>query len=337
MTFPLTKFMGSKRRILPFIMDRCKQLKFRTVLDAFSGSACVAYAFKQLGARVHANDMLSFAYHTARATIENSSVQLEDADLRWLVKPNRKAEGFIQDTFANLYFSRRDNEFLDNLWANIQETDNPLRRSMALAAACRAAMKKRPRGIFTFVGKKGWDGRRDLRMTMQEQFLIAAETLNRAVFRNGERNRAFCEDVFSVDPSEYDLVYVDPPYISPYSDCDYTRRYHFLEGFCSYWKDVELQPHTRTKKIRSIPTAFAKRAEAQESFRRLFHHFRRSTLVVSYSSNGIPWKDQLTRLLKEVKRTVAVYETPHRYCFGNHNHKVGDNNNSVHEYLFIAG
>ncbi len=336
MSFPHTKFMGSKRRILPFIMDRCKQLNFRTVLDAFSGSACVAYAFKQLGARVHANDMLSFAYHTARATIENDKVRLDEADVQQLVRTNRRAKSFIQDTFASLYFSHRDNEFLDNLWANIQEIDNPLKQSMALAAASRAAMRKRPRGIFTFVGKKSWDGRRDLRLTMQEQFVIAVECLNRAVFRNGVRNRAYCEDVFDVQANDYDLVYIDPPYISPYSDCDYTRRYHFVEGFCSYWKDVELQPHTRTKKIRSLPTAFAKRAEAEESFRRLFDHFRRSVLVVSYSSNGIPWRDQLTRLLKEVKRTVKVYETPHRYCFGNHNHKVGDNNNSVQEYLFIA-
>jgi DNA adenine methylase len=26
-----------------------------------------------------------------------------------------------------------------------------------------------------------------------------------------------------------DLVYLDPPYVSHYSDCDYTRRYHFVE------------------------------------------------------------------------------------------------------------
>ena len=336
MSFPNTKFMGSKQAILPFIVDQAQKLKFKTVLDAFSGSGCVAYAFKQMGAQVQANDMLRFSFHTARATVQNNAVRLTEKDLQTLLRTNRKAETFVQDTFGNLYFSSKDNEFLDHLWANIQDLGNGVKRSIAIAAACRAAMKKRPRGIFTFVGKKGWDGRKDLRLTLREQFLLAVESLNRSVFSNGKRNQAVCGDVFDLGPEEYDLVYIDPPYISPYSDCDYTRRYHFVEGFCSYWKDLEIQRNTLTKKFRSYPTAFAKRSEAEDSFRRLFHRFHKSTLMVSYSSNGIPWRDDLTRLLREVKDNVKVYETPHRYSFGNHGHKVGDNNNTVREYLFVA-
>ena len=44
----------------------------------------------------------------------------------------------------------------------------------------------------------------------------------------------------------------------------------------------------------------------------------------------------MIELLKEEKAEVSVYEAPHRYHSGNHNHKVGDNNNEVTEYLFIA-
>ena len=58
--------MGSKQSILPFIIGHVEGLEFRNVLDAFSGSACVAYAFKRLGVEVHANDMLRFAYHTVQ-------------------------------------------------------------------------------------------------------------------------------------------------------------------------------------------------------------------------------------------------------------------------------
>src|SRR6185295_6192857 len=108
------------------------------------------------------------AFHIGRATIANNNTRLLPADLRGLLKPNPKAKSFIQDTFGPLYFEPSDNEFLDNLWANISEVRSPLKRSLALAAACRAAMKKRPRGIFTFTGKKGWDGRLDLRLSMRE-------------------------------------------------------------------------------------------------------------------------------------------------------------------------
>lgn len=336
MSFPATKYMGSKRALLPFILDSISHLKFDKVLDAFSGSACVAYSFKQRGHQVHSNDFLHFAFRVAHATIENNGTRLDGDDVRHLMRRNRRAKAFIQETFADLYFSPEEDAFLDNLWTNIQEMKNPLKRSLALASACRAAMKKRPRGIFTFTGRKGWDGRNDLRLSMREQFLEAVRQFNAAVFSNRRRNRAFCSDVFEIDPEPYDLVYIDTPYVSPYSDCDYTRRYHFLEGLCTYWTGVELMPKTLTKKIRSYPTDFSTKEKATEAFRRLFGHFRRSILAVSYSSNAIPSKDEMVRLLKEYKRNVEVREIKHRYSHGNHNHKVGDNNNSVVEYLYVA-
>jgi DNA adenine methylase len=336
MSFPATKYMGSKRVLLPFILGEVSRLRFDSVLDAFSGSGCVAYALKQRGHRVHANDFLRFAFHVARATIENNGTQLARSDLELLLRRNSRAGTFIQETFAGLYFSPDENAFLDNLWANVQKLESPLKRSLALSAACRAAMKKRPRGIFTFTGKKGWDGRNDLRLTMHEQFLDAVHKFNGAVFSNRRRNKAFCADVFDLDPRGYDLVYIDTPYISPYSDCDYTRRYHFLEGLCTYWNGVELLPKTLTKKIRSYPTDFSSKEKATDAFVRLFDHFKNSILVVSYSSNAIPPRAQMVRLLKQFKKRVEVYEAPHRYSHGNHNHKVGNNNNSVTEYLYVG-
>lgn len=334
--FPETKYMGSKQVLLPFILRHVSSLRFSRALDAFSGSGCVAYALKQLGAEVHANDFLKFAFHVARATVENNSSVLDDHDVAALLKPNRSAGDFIQSTFAGLYFRPEDNQFLDNLWANIQELKSPAKRSLALASACRAAMKKRPRGIFTFTGRKGWDDRNDLRLTMREQFLDAVQKFNAAVFTNRRRNKAFCANVFDLDPRGYDVVYIDTPYISPFSDCDYTRRYHFLEGLCTYWSGVELLPDTLTKKIRSYPTDFSNKEKAANAFLRLFGHFKDSILVVSYSSNAIPGKPQMTNLLKQFKRNVEVYEARHRYSHGNHNHKVGDNRNSVTEYLYVA-
>jgi len=335
-SFPETKYMGSKQALLPFILKHISPLRLNRVLDAFSGSGCVAYALKQTGAEVHTNDFMKFAYHIARATIENNSTLLTDADVKMLLSPNRSSSDFIQATFADRYFGEADNHFLDNLWANIQELTSSTKRSLAIAAACKAAMKKRPRGIFTFTGMKGWDGRKDLRLTMKEQFLVGVSQFNGAVFSNKRRNKAQCKDVFDVDPSGYDLVYIDTPYVSPFSDCDYTRRYHFVEGFCTYWQGTEILSNTLTKKIRSYPTDFSSKAGAIDAFSKLFNHFRKSKLVVSYSSNGIPSERQMVELIREHKRRVEVHKVEHMYSHGNHNHKVGDNNNSVQEYLFIG-
>jgi DNA adenine methylase len=333
--FPETKYMGSKQRLLPFILKHLAKIKFNSALDAFSGSGCVGYAIKQTGARVYANDFLNFCFQTARATIENNSTKLTEEDVSRLVRPNASAPTFVRDTYKDLFFIETDCEFLDNLWANIQELESPLKISLALAAASRACMKKRPRGLFTFTGIKGWDGRKDLKLSMCEQFLIAVNALNSAVFSNGQQNKAFNSDVFDLQPDLADLVYIDTPYISPFSDCDYTRRYHFVEGYCRYWKGVEITD-TTTKKMRSYDTVFSTKARARQAFQKLFHHFRKSTLAISYSSNCIPSKAEMIELLKNEKSKVTVYESAHRYHHGNHAHKVGDNRNEVIEYLFIA-
>jgi DNA adenine methylase len=337
MAFPDTKYMGSKQSLLPWIMRHLDALDYDTALDAFSGSGCVAYEMKLRGKQVVANDLLQFAYHTAKATVANNRVRIGPDDLRILLERNPTAGRFVRDTFRGLYFSDADNAFLDETYANIQGLSGQYRRSIALAALCRACMKKRPRGIFTFTGRKGWDGRRDLALTMRQQFVRAVAELNSAVIDNKRRNAALCGDVFDVARNGFDLVYIDTPYMSPHSDCDYTRRYHFVEGLCSYWAHESIQQHTKTRKIRSRPTAFHSTTTAELAFARLFEHFRHvPVLVVSYSSNGVPGRDAMIRLLRCGRRKVVVSELPHKYCFGNHKHKVGDNNNDVVEYLFIA-
>jgi hypothetical protein len=81
--------MGSKQRLLPFILKHLANLKFNSALDAFSGSGCVGYAIKQTGARVYANDFLNFCFQTARATVENNSTKLSDEDVgRFPVSPS---------------------------------------------------------------------------------------------------------------------------------------------------------------------------------------------------------------------------------------------------------
>lgn len=333
--FPETKYMGSKQRLLPFILKHLAKLNFNTVLDAFSGSGCVGYALKQTGVQVYSNDFLTFCFHIARATVENNSVRLSNDDIEKLVLPNSEAQTFVQDTYRDLFFDQTDCEFLDNLWANIERLDSPLKASLALAAISRACMKKRPRGMFTVTGQKGWDARQDLKLSMREQFLIAINAFNNSIFSNARENKAFNSDVFELPQGIADLVYIDSPYISPFSDCDYTRRYHFVEGYCQYWRGLEITK-TTTKKIPSYKTAFSTKVHAKEAFRRLFHHFRKSKLAVSYSSNCTPNKGEMVDLLHSVKSKVTVHEVPHKYHHGNHSHKVGENRNDVTEYLFIA-
>lgn len=327
--------MGSKQAILPAIWSAVKRLPFTTVLDAFSGSGCVSYMFKSRDKAVTANDFSKYSYHMANALVANSNETLSEEDVVMLLEPNPRRQNFIQETFRGIYFSDEDNLFLDNTVANIRNLTSPYKYSLALSALNRACIKRRARGVFTYVGNRYDDGRKDLRLSLQEQFLAAIKLLNDTVFDNGQRNIALNQDVFTLDIAS-DLVYLDPPYHTPLSDNDYLRRYHFVEGLSCYWQGVEILHHTKTKKLRKYYTPFDSRTEVSGAFERLFRQFSNSILVVSYSSNSLPRREELTEMLQALKSNVQVHTIEKKYSFGTHAHKVGNNNNAAQEYLFVA-
>lgn len=335
--FPSSRYMGSKHAILPFLYATLKGRKFETVLDAFSGSAAVSYLFKAMGKSVTSNDFLRFSFHTAQACIANSSILVSDSEIEKLLAVHDAPEDFILRTFAGLYFSDEENEFLESVSAHIREMTCPSKQSIAYAAIVRACLRRRPRGIFTYTGVRYEDGRRDLQMSMEQQFRGAITLFNQAIFDNGRRHYALNQNIFEIPKdAQFDLVYLDPPYVSPLSDNDYTRRYHFVEGLTRYWEGLEIVEATTTKKFRRFPSLFDSKTTVHHAFSSLFERFQDSIIAVSYSSNGIPSKEELTALLRQYKRTVKVYEFDHRYSFGTHSHKIGDNQNEVKEFLFVG-
>lgn len=334
--YPNTRYMGSKRKLIPTIAEIVKQLDPKTALDAFAGSGCVAYLFKEMGIEVTSNDFLKFAYHIANASIANSKSKLTDDDIDFLINNASGDQTFIQFKFKDLYFSDEDNAFLDNLWWNINSLKDEHKKSLAFAAVSRACIKRRPRGMFAYTGFRYDDGRKDLTLTLKDHFVLAAKEWNDTVLDNGKVCSASNKDVFDLEDKGYDLVYIDPPYVSNHSDNDYTRRYHFVEGFISYWQEEEIQEHTKTKKIVSHPSRFSSKTTIFKAFDDLFSQFPTSTLLISYSSNSIPSREEMIKLLENHRRSVEIIEVDHKYSFGTHGHKVGDNKNTVSEYLFIA-
>ncbi|MBC8594701.1 Dam family site-specific DNA-(adenine-N6)-methyltransferase [Oscillospiraceae bacterium N12] len=333
--FPGTRYMGSKYKLLPFLWDSIKELEFKSVLDAFSGSGCVSYMLKQKGIEVYSNDFMAFSANITKSIVENSKIRIEPKDIELLLSLNRKATNFITTTFKDLYFNDEDNLFLDNLIANINQLEDKYKKAIAYAAITRACMKKRPRGIFTYTGERYDDGRRDLQLSLQEHFLENIEGFNKAVFDNGQKNISYNKDVFDLDV-DVDLVYFDPPYLTAKSDNDYIRRYHFVEGLIKNWHGVQIDFSTKTKKFKKYPSPFDSKSTVNDALDKLFCKFQKSILVVSYSSNSIPSKEEMIEILSRYKDNVKLKEIDYKYSFGNQNHKIGDNSNFVKEYLFIA-
>lgn len=333
--YPPTRFMGSKSKLLKEIWGVASQFRFETAVDLFSGSGIVSYMFKSQQKQVISNDHMAMSACFSKAMIENNSITLSNADVLKLLKEKGRSDHFVETKFKDLYFSDEDNRFIDTLRANIKALRNPFKKAIALSALIRACTKKRPRGIFTYVGMRYDDGRRDIRLTLRDQFLEAVEAINSAIFSNGQDNKSRNGDALGLVPVENALVYIDPPYYTPLGDNEYVRRYHFVEGLARDWKGVEIQEHTQTKKFKSYPTPFSTRKGAAEAFDYLFKKFRHNILLVSYSSNSLPSQDEMVSIMSKYKK-VEVVPINYKYSFGNQGNKVGNNNNDVKEFLFIG-
>ncbi len=333
--YPDLRYMGSKSRLLPWIFETLNGLDFESVLDPFSGTGCVGYLFKSMDRRVIASDFMNFSSLVARATIANNKVHLDGKAIRRLIDGTPPAHNFIEQNFDGVFYTRDDLRFLDRISGNIRQLQDPYEQALAFAALFRSCLKRQPRGVFTISGDLSHydDGRRDLRLSVEEHFLEQIEVYNNAVFDNGRRNKALRSDIFELSNERVDLVYLDPPYVPRSDDNCYTKRYHFLEGLSCYWQGLPIDKTTKVKKIAKRYTPFSYRKEAVDAFDRMFGRFAKSKIALSYSSNGFPDLEQLVELMGKHKTSVTVFEKPHRYHFGTHS-KVARAN--VVEYLIVG-
>lgn len=335
-SYPQLRFMGSKHRLLPWICDVLSPLEFKTALDAFSGSGAVSYLLKTMGKQVTAADFLTFTSTIATAVVENSLETLGEAELDRLLRYSPRHPHFIETTFNGIFFTPKDLRFLDRTCWNIRRLPGHYHRALATAALVRSCVKRQPRGVFTVAGdpERYKDGRRDLRLSLREHFIEQVAAYNAAVFSTGTSCRSIKTDVFAA-PTEFDLVYLDPPYVPRADDNCYVKRYHFLEGLSTYWLDAPILEDSRVKKIAKPYTPFSYRSHALRAFDQLFQKFRHSTIVLSYSSNGFPDLDVITGLMRKYKQNIEVFDREHRYHFGTHG-SVSRSRAVTREYLVVG-
>lgn len=336
LNFPDTRYMGSKRKLIPSLFHIFNQLKFKSALDAFSGTSSVAYLLKSMGKAVDTNDYLRFNYYISKALVENSKVKLSRDEVTEIIQFNSDGrESFIEKEFSGLYYNKKDCRWLDSAIANIEFLTNPYKKAIALTALCRACIKKRPRGIFTYTGMRYDDGRKDLKIELAEHFVNAVEMINNSII-SGQQCRAFNQDIMKFKKTQYDLVYFDPPYLSLKSDNEYTRRYHFLEGLVSYWSHVEINRTTKTKKFDRFDSMFTHKDTIVPAFEELFDRHKQSKIVLSYSSNCFPNSDILKGMIRNSGKAVELIEIDYVYSVGTHGHKKNNQSNQVKEYVFLG-
>lgn len=338
--FPATRFQGSKRKLLPWLLRCLEPVPFTRALDAFSGTAAVAYGLKAMGKEVTCNDRLISSQRVARALVVNEDEGLSGDDAEQLLRPvaGRTYPSFVADTFGGVYYTDEENRQLDVLVTNIDALPPGGRRDLAWFAAFQACLIKRPFNLFhrrnlslrtadvprTFGNKATWD---TPLAPLLRRFAVEGSA---AVFGGARPCRALSGDVMDA-PGGHDLVYLDPPYVSARGvGNDYPRYYHFLEGLCDYARwPAKLDRASRNLRLAGPPSPWSQRRHIRALLRETCARFEGAVLALSYRSDGVPDPEDLLRDLKRARGEVEQFDA------GSYSYVLSTNRQS-RELLFVA-
>ena len=277
-----------------------------------------------MGKEVRANDFLSFACDLTRATVANSHGDPERRRPRRRSRARRRrARDFIEETFARHLLHDRGPPLPRPRGRTTPRLLDPARRARSCWPRCTAPASSASRAASspwrasaatTTAGatcgsrwrRTSWSRRR---------------VFNRLVFDSGREHRVTVRRRLrprragrstSTSSTSTRPTCRAPTTTATSSATTSSRASRRTGGTRS--STPRAASASSPSATRRSPTG----ARRNQAFRRLFRASQASTIVLSYSSNGYPDLDVLTRLLREHKAGVTVHEQAHRYHFGTH-------------------
>lgn len=301
--FPSTRYYGSKRKLLPWMYSHLGAIRFERVLDAFGGTGSVSLMFKAMRKSVTYHDGLRFNEDVGRTVLRDEPVLIRD-DVETLLGEVEPRHGIIAENFSSVFFRDDENAWLDGFF-NLLERDflSPESRSLLRYIIYQACLKKRPFNLFhranihlrnntqvsrSFGNASTWE------RSFSHHAMQAYDEL--AKFRSPWSSS--CSILPSGNAEDitpgYDLVYIDPPYISQEerkNRDDYWRRYHFLEGLAQYneWANLmDLKSNIRLFPPPAWLTDWSRGKSFKDKLFSLIDTHRHSIVVLSYVSDALP-------------------------------------------------
>ena len=328
-TFPTTRYYGSKRKLIGWIFENIKNLKFETVLDGFGGTASVSLLFKSMSKYVTYHDAFNFNTYTANAVLSDKmhldKTKFEEALLS--VKP---IDGVINKYFKEVFYTNKENMWLDGFMKKL-ETDNLdlNQKSIYLHTLFQACLQKRPFNLFhranlslrlTKNVERNFGNMTTWERGFPELTLRAYDELAHCVWNTGGKYKVIPSiDILNIEP-EYELVYLDPPYVNKSASRnrdDYWMKYHFLEGLANYneWE----QKIDLASGIKIIPKSpgfelWNQASSFKECLFELIEKHSKSIVVLSYISGAYPDEKELLQFFKSKFNSVSFHSRHHSHA-----------------------
>lgn len=330
-TFPATRYYGSKRKLLRWVYDCVKSLEFETVLDGFGGSGSVSQLFRAMRKEVTYSDAFQFNVDIARSTLTNEKLIGREQVEQFLATVS-PVEGAVARNFRNIFFLDGENRWIDGFVETLRSSDvSMFERATLKNLLYQSCLKKRPFNLFHRANlsirtnknvRRSFGNFTTWEKSFEEHML---QTYDELSSYRPERLRSAAvlspDDVCAIAPG-YDLVYLDPPYVSTSERANrdnYWLRYHFLEGLARYddW-ERGIMKDSKVRKFIEPPhfSAWSSRKTFKEKLFDLIETHRRSIVVLSYVKGAYPDDATIQAFFESKFAKVAIHSTEHHHALG---------------------
>jgi adenine-specific DNA-methyltransferase len=311
------KYLGSKRLLREWLSERMDEIAGGpdSFIDGFFGTGSVSVAMARRGVRkIFAVDTLRSNCVILRAFTAPGN---RAAELLGHVNSTPPAGGYITENYAGTYFTEENCRRMDGMREEIERLirsgdissaeHDVLLASFLLAADRVANTLGQYDAYLKHIGGRAMvDGRHLVDERVGTPFVLQPlETFPHTGIDVIEG------DMIPLAPQmQADAAYFDPPY----NHRQYCDNYHVLENLAR-WEKPPVYGKTRKFDRTLLKSPFSKRKNAAEALRRLVEGVRAPHVFLSYSSEGILTREEITAILRARGRT-SVMEIPYP-VFGN--------------------
>lgn len=326
------KYIGSKLKLIPIILQLAKKVEAKTILDAFSGTTRVSQAFAKSGYRVVSNDIAVWSRVFGTCYLLNDKKRQAYQGLidhlnslspidgwfteRYGGEPNGSSA--VQEDGLKKPWQIHNTRKLDAIREEIERLSlSTVERAVALTSLIRA-LDKVDSTLGHFVSYlREWSARSYHDLVLKVPDISPAE----------EDHQVFQKDIFDlVRDAPVELAYLDPPYGSnnekmPPSRVRYASYYHLWTTICLYDKPsvfgkAKRRDDTSDRVATSVFEEFRRNEQgrfvAVEAIERLIRATRARWIILSYSSAGRATAYELSGLLSSAGKLLKVVKVDHK-------------------------
>jgi len=326
------KYIGSKLKLIPYILHLARKVDAHTVLDAFSGTTRVSQAFAKSGYRVLCNDIAIWSEVFGTCYLLNKKRPEEYQPLidhlnslppmdGWFTQmyggqPNGGCA--VQPDGLKRPWQIHNTRKLDAIRQEIERLElDKVDKAVALTSLI-LALDQVDNTLGHFVSYlREWSPRSYNNLVLKVP----------ALFLTSEEHQVFREDVFDLLPRvSVDLAYFDPPYGSnndkmPPSRVRYASYYHIWTTICLFDKPDVFGKARRRKDTSDViaTSVFEEYRRGSDgrylivsAIERLIREVNAKWVILSYSSGGRATAEELDEVIRRNGKLLEVLEIDYK-------------------------